>query len=573
MHRALTIPELLDMIMQYLPKGSPSLAALGGTCVYLNRIVVSILWESPSSLLPLIMLLPRDAISLGLAYPQDGGVPIIVSLGFLLLKCLLTLAVQCVTRALVPTDWTRFDLYAPHIRKLEVKEKIQFRTGRFQPDTSSQYLLRNDYALLPTLKHLRWSGQCLTNSYDVKIFHSFLSPTLVSLDIDPENLWRDRRDTELSAFVGAIQHASPRIVELVFRGVTYIERHREDSTRHKLLRALILPDCTLKKLHVDQNLFPSMQPYYSSLLGLESLVLEGYSWRPANEPLSFDSPSLAWKSLRELSGRGGSVPLRCLWGPLLPVIGHTIRKITLQFEPSYNNSADLLSIIGNSCPSLESLTISGIYFLTSVELSCVSELLRRLYSCSKLLELNIWSQSIGHDISLGLQDNDFSAISAAFQDLQALHFGSDKARTIGADLRSPMLTLNAIAILATRCLSLRSVSLTVDARHVPLQSPASGLHGLGRSSIRTINFGHSLIDDPESVAAYLGEVCPASGINSASYSKGEYVWTGGPGGNPFVDTTQNWKRVAEVMRQIQRGDSGSSRCNDVGTQRPERSAI
>jgi hypothetical protein len=71
MHQALEIPELVNSICRYMiTDDRSSLARIGRTSHALNASAMPVLWESLGSIVPLIKLLPKDAIFVRVS--QDG---------------------------------------------------------------------------------------------------------------------------------------------------------------------------------------------------------------------------------------------------------------------------------------------------------------------------------------------------------------------------------------------------------------------------------------------------------------------------------------------------------------------
>jgi hypothetical protein len=178
-----------------------------------------------------------------------------------------------------------------------------------------------------------------------------------------------------------------------------------------------------------------------------------------------------------------------------------------------------------------------------------SGMLRPLYKCSRLSELTFWTVYAVQDISLLLDDGDIIELAGALKEPRILHFGSN-SRFLQMIL--PRMSLKAVHILASCCPKLKHLILTIDARKIPSNPPISERPGLP-SSIRTLNFGHSLIENPREVADYLGHVCRANGIGSQEWDPKPNIkgWVRVPEEGELKKNATRWSEVARYMKSIQ----------------------
>jgi hypothetical protein len=382
---------------------------------------------------------------------------------------------KCFTRPLCADDRKRFDPIAPHVRNLEATDWITYRTplGALI-DSPREWLSRGDgRPFLPNLKSLRWSYHCLCGAADVGVLAMFFSPSIVSLDLDLRSIWSSFHDAALSLLSDAIRHASFHIVELTIRGVSLSLPPAVETSHHKLLRAIMAALPKLKRLHVDHRLFVAIRRYYHTFMQLESLALS--SWPSSEgrfESLQFEAIIPRWESMRALSGRCGMDEIVYVWTHLISCVGQSVCTIVLHgVKSSATNFAflrdyqQLLSVIGTSCPALESLSVSGIDFIDFYKTSFDAGVLRPLYKCSRLSELTIQTFNTMQNVSVSLANSDIAELARAFQNLRILHFGNDPPY-IAYPVRSPRLTLSAIRTLVTSCLKLESLTLTIDAREI-----------------------------------------------------------------------------------------------------------
>jgi hypothetical protein len=426
---------------------------------------------------------------------------------------------------------------------------IVFRTApAAQIGSPHEWRSRGDTReFLPNLKSLRWSYQCLCLAADIKTLPLFFSSSLVSLDLDVRNIWSSAHHGIMSLLSDAICRASFHIVDLTIRGVSLSEPPETGTIHHKFLSSILSFGSTLKRLRIDPRLLLAIRQYYPTFSQLESLALELWSnSQDMFDQLDFSAHKPMWKRLRELSGRCGAEEIRGVWVPLIHHMGKSVRKIAFHNSAADSNNTRiratdhqlLFSVIGDSCPALESITVIG---MDCHDYAFDSRMLRPLYKCSRLSEITLWTSHVWQDISLCLEDSDIVELARAFEHMRILHIGSDSPSWA---TRSPRLTLNVIRTLATSCPQLQHLTLTIDATAIP---PVSEPPGLRPSSIQTLNFGYSQIDSPREVAEYLGHVCSASGIRSAECVMPEWR----PLAEGLKKIRAGWIEVAGYMKSIQ----------------------
>ncbi|KAH9851794.1 hypothetical protein C2E23DRAFT_829196 [Lenzites betulinus] len=169
--RCLRVPELqhiiCDMIRSYLD-GLPTLAALACTARVFSEVALDTLWNTQSSLVPLIKCFPANVWE----ETQDDDD------GF-----------RAVTLKAEPNvdDWTRVKLYASRIRVIHLGAPppgLLRYTGKMMGDAA--IVLRKSlgsFPLLPNLQLLKW-GQVLVNeAQDLALLQLLLSPSLSLVDV------------------------------------------------------------------------------------------------------------------------------------------------------------------------------------------------------------------------------------------------------------------------------------------------------------------------------------------------------------------------------------------------------
>ncbi|KAI0366032.1 hypothetical protein BV20DRAFT_698560 [Pilatotrama ljubarskyi] len=157
-HRCLLVNEIFQVIAEELYEngGQRTLSALARTCKVLHEAVLPVLWNSLDSIVPLLRLFPPDTWS-EIQNPDGGNVLRIIK-----------------PDALV---WTRFNHYAPHVRKLIWKDRSD--VSLLALSALSVYRPM-DHPLLPELRTLMW---CEDRPPYFAFIHLFLSPTIRELGL------------------------------------------------------------------------------------------------------------------------------------------------------------------------------------------------------------------------------------------------------------------------------------------------------------------------------------------------------------------------------------------------------
>ncbi|KAI0360764.1 hypothetical protein OH77DRAFT_1586309 [Trametes cingulata] len=202
-HRCLLVSEIFQLIAEELYEngGLRTLTVLARTCKVLHEAVLPVLWNSLESIVPLLRLFPPDTWS-EIENP-DG---------------------ETVLRITKPDalEWTRFNHYAPHVRKLIWKDRSDVSLLALSALSVYRPL---DKPLLPELRSLIW---CEERAPYFAFVHLFLSPTIRELglgttDFEPdvimalmENAGRICTQIELLTIcTGRISDSTPECTEAV----------------------------------------------------------------------------------------------------------------------------------------------------------------------------------------------------------------------------------------------------------------------------------------------------------------------------------------------------------------------
>ncbi|KAL6306990.1 hypothetical protein BKA93DRAFT_926914 [Sparassis latifolia] len=144
MHRCFLIPEIVSLIIDTGPPGSPqdtsSLARLARTSRVFHNVSLDVLWYGQFGLANLIKCMPADL------WTEDDG-----KLSF--------------TRPLLASDWERFDYYAHRIRALTLSRYEKIPSPWISPNVTvgsnvfkALSLFRLSTPPLPNITQLGWSG-------------------------------------------------------------------------------------------------------------------------------------------------------------------------------------------------------------------------------------------------------------------------------------------------------------------------------------------------------------------------------------------------------------------------------
>jgi hypothetical protein len=452
-----------------------------------------------------------------------------------------------VTPAGYKDDWARFDFYAPLVRSLDVVTDI-FPLR----DSHIQTQIQQKAPLLRNLRRLRWPAHALCDKDDIRALSLFLSPTIVSLELDLEMLWADW----LPNLFRTLRDILPHPEELALRGDLRARFSPGGSGAESIIGTLEAVSM-LRKLRIDQRSFVLIGQDHPRLEQLESLDLVTYSqWSDSDVFPKFVPPPERWPQLQALSACYGGHEGSSFFQTFLPPAGELIRSIKLKvaYRHMLTNKPEhisLFSAIGGNCPSLESLTVINIAFGDLQTSLSIPGLLSPLYNCPRLRELRVSCSYFEDDISFTVTDDDIFDITSAFKNLQILQMESQDINF--TPIPNPTLTLAAIGILAEYSPQLHSVTLTVDATRIPIIHKDPGIRDLTPGSIRNLNFGHSLIDDPEDVANYLRDVGLVRDltITSADYKQEDEEDLLEHELYHLMERTRGWGKVAEIVKLMQ----------------------
>jgi hypothetical protein len=225
----------------------------------------------------------------------------------------------------------------------------------------------------------------------------------------------------------------------------------------------------------------------------------------------------------------------------LPLIGPNIRHIELDHcRIGYDEPGDWnpFAAIGPNCPNL----ISLILFKVDFEGTPADHpgLLHPLIGCSQLRQLDIEASDHWSDISLALVDDSLNEATKAWPKLEKLRFYAQPPSP--GKYPEPSLSLGSIPVLVRNCPQLCDLTLTLNAKQRPLDDVP-----VLPTSLKTINFANSTVNNPHDIAAWLVNLCPAAGVRSNQIIKGKK--------SRGVKMEHRWDKVASIMAPLQASQS------------------
>ncbi|KAJ7776972.1 hypothetical protein DFH07DRAFT_911829 [Mycena maculata] len=155
MHRALEIPEIVQMICVYLSWHRSALAALARTCQAFQGPGLDLLWHTQKSFKPLLCCIPADLFDF-----NDGDTS--------------TLRAWALRRPIMSADWARLISNTARIRDFTIGLESE---GRRILPTLRRFLPGG--LLFQNLKTLGWFA--IDSAIDFKYIQMFFSPTLSGL--------------------------------------------------------------------------------------------------------------------------------------------------------------------------------------------------------------------------------------------------------------------------------------------------------------------------------------------------------------------------------------------------------
>jgi len=252
-----------------------------------------------------------------------------------------------------------------------------------------------------------------------------------------------------------------------------------------------------------------------------------------DELKSLSLPQCAFPALRDLTLTGEMV---------LPVLqalpSWEVEAIKINFTPTVDEE-DLvtyfLKVLHERCSHQSLSRISVCFWPDFVQRhpDIYADMLQPLLSFTNLQDINIYIQSVSR-----LDNNFIDAAAKSWPRLRSLKLSLGRWGDHG--LERSNITLNGLASLARHCPDLTSLTIVIDATVVDhvLGMPVSN------PKLNVLHLGHSLIEDPTPVAAFLSGIFP--------YLTSIYSWNFIVADDETEMKEKYHDRWDEVVRQMQR---------------------
>ncbi|KDQ50410.1 hypothetical protein JAAARDRAFT_63183 [Jaapia argillacea MUCL 33604] len=458
MHRCLSILDVVSMIATCLGEGfrgqpKKDLLAMAMTCRSFVAPALDALWQNQSSLKPLLSTLPESLV--GIRFESHKMV------------------FYSRRYATVPDDWTRFQLYAPRIKKFQfygevIDPGLFFILKAYRPSN----LLRNlsaiywspicpiDIFLGPSLSTICFTGtQSTPETFSVSV--PTLAPQLRSLE----------------CYVMMSPNEGPALTNLIsnlyrLEQVTIMSFVSASAIAHLAsLSSIREASFNFSGEEVDPDVICSLlpNPSFSALRKLRVHV---------------DELSLLARILPHMHG----APLRSL-------------HITATETPTAANMRDLLVAVATTfSATLQSLRIDDEEedYPGNLEGRIITDdILSPALGLSNLTEFII-NMGMSLDISLPFVQE----LAKSWTKLKRLDLS--KLYPLGD---APNLSIEAFVPLAKFCPNLVDIAIHVDARHDRV--PHHGPGGVSNHSVKSICADSCAIDQAPPVAAFLASLFPS----------------------------------------------------------------
>ncbi|KAG1803129.1 uncharacterized protein BJ212DRAFT_1304691 [Suillus subaureus] len=475
MHRALESEDIIYSVLEHVKSSAMDLVNVAMTCSTLAGPALNILWSTQSSLAPLIMCLPQDTWEVAENQTID------------------------LSREPTPIEWERLRMNASRVRRIHIN---------------------GISSALPPKPHLTLSGRALQ-----RIFEQFppaiLFPNLHALDFEAIcNL-----PGCSSKFLLLRQFMSPNLECLSFDVPGGVQTYEVEQ----LLGAFPAEAYGLRELIIRTNHCATtftVPPSFGKLPKLIRLAIEGIDVGLTRQTITNIQPQAQCLQSLTLTLRGtscdvGGMPFEfhglwhlCLFGDSLSQSTHFLRQITARqlayISIGYSEPAspakitEFMESLSTLCQNFGSL--QQIYMIDTSHIQkfedtipLPSEVFRPLLKFRRLSSVIL--VGIGN---YNLDDKFINDVAVAWPDIQALRFASRRRA-------SCTVTFSAMMSMASRCRSLHTLHLTLDATR-PTTTPRApdGTEELwpSQTALQKLHLGHTEVLEVSRVPYLLAEVFP-----------------------------------------------------------------
>ncbi|KDR76894.1 hypothetical protein GALMADRAFT_418285 [Galerina marginata CBS 339.88] len=493
MHHCFQIQEILMIIFEFVisvPDSEPSvdrrsIVALLKTCRTFNGPAVQILWRELYSPVPLLLTMPDDLLELK-PISKKG-------LGYYSLGEPRTLAFK---RNVVPSDWERFDIYAPFVKQLGVMGQNEWPLVNYTvaDDTVYRALEQRKSLLFPALVSI---ASVTKNVAEIALF---LTPLVRRLQFT----MRSRQLKLLTCLAVDIPLRAPRLKALhLTEGYTW---NAEEIALFAPALHQLLANLDLEEFNCEW--FPLESGMVQSLFGMPSLrivkirrglpgLLQDLQSHPLKQPHLTE-----FKLSSNVLGRDGLSELVPLLLPSMLAVFSVTSSITIS---TAKNITDFILAIAAHCSpaALTALTLEpnakgGQQGQYSGPSAVTFAMLRPLLPFCNLRELNLDAQP------LDVADDEVKRMAMAWPHLEGLYFDTSSGHP---KPRPSLKSLLWFAVYCKRLVSLKfelSENLGDSGEALPEEMALAVDHNL-----RYLNVGASIIENPARVAGFLNCVFPS----------------------------------------------------------------
>ncbi|KAH7909665.1 hypothetical protein BJ138DRAFT_1089099 [Hygrophoropsis aurantiaca] len=482
MHRALTVPELLDEIFSYYHstygerRGRSrakrrTLLTLATACSTFQDHAIAALWRRVIGFRrPILCFLRNGAKSPLLPATEDKW----DELGWKLCQ------------SISSEDWLRFEKRASHIREIMIGYGDFQGISIFMAFLSVKYLPRGSQGhLFSKLRTLNWKGDHLT---EWPFIHLFASPSLRSLAF-----WFDEKEADISSSLqSTLEYYFPSLTCLKFNEFDFYPRTDEYFTT--FTRVIESHSCwKLETFHGDA-MDASALHHLSRMPNLKVLTIRIVTYSGG---IVSDNGFSKLRSLK-ISSWSFDPIISLFRSARMPL--ETIQLEVLREPPTISQSMlqDVIFLIASQpCHgSLTKLTILTDAIPDRFDSTMDNTILRQLFVFCHLYYLRLEAVC-----TFDLKDDDLIELAAAWPNLNGLvlnyHHGWKHTSAI---------TFTGLASLLRGCPLMDTLSLSMDATRLDFGFLTTPGEDALNHRIHHLNLGDSIIEDPVTVAMILDDL-------------------------------------------------------------------
>ncbi|KAF9459847.1 hypothetical protein BDZ94DRAFT_984800 [Collybia nuda] len=388
-------------------------------------------------------------------------------------------------------DWERFEEYSKLVRTISLDDSEKYNAifdivGQTRPYIN----------IFPNLYTLQWNATR-------KEFHYllFVHPNVKEFiaTLPPTSTRQAEFETWVPLFVDSISRM-PLLQHLEIRCDEF-----EPTTRHRLLevikglrclRTILLPRYHITARIIEEvSLLPHLKKLSSQETGIDRTIFTFPQFDPCLRKEAF--PSLTTLSICA-DVQSSSQFLSQRYFP------SNIRRLHLEMPSLENPGAvrSLLETVAGTCTLIEEVSFRDQDVHDHREMTPQDQIgletLRPVFACPMLTTLEI-----RHHYPLALGTPELEILASELPSIETLLLNEGP---IHHPERSP-LTLDVLLIFSSRCRKLQKLGLYVDAS-VSITHVLDGQEFHGFPELRSFSVGLSHIEDAESVALFLGQICP-----------------------------------------------------------------